>query len=182
MRRVIVLIVALIVTIPTILKSRQSVHYVTPPAFSVYTSSGTMVMIDGDVRHPGIYVMGANIMTDSAIALAEPTHSLEINRVKAVARLPLSNGSALHVAKNANNSLTITVGSIPTAQRMTLGIPLDIQTMNKDDFDRLPGIGPVLADRIIQYRQNNGGKLKLEDLLSVSGIGEKKYIALKKFF
>jgi len=54
--------------------------------------------------------------------------------------------------------------------------------MNKDDFDRLPGIGPVLADRILQYRQNNGGKLKLEDLLSVSGIGEKKYSALKNFF
>ncbi len=182
MSRVIILIVALIVTIPTIFKSRRSVHYATQSVFSVYTSSGTMVMIDGDVCHPGVYVMGANIMTDSAITLAEPAHSQEINGVKAVARLPLSNGSVLHVTKKANNSLAITVGSIPTAQRMILGIPLDIQTMNKNDFDRLPGIGPVLADRIIQYRQNNGGKLKLEDLLSVSGIGEKKYSALKKFF
>lgn len=182
MSRIIVLIVALIVTIPTILKSRPSAYYATPPAFSVYTSSGTMVMIDGDVRHPGIYVIGANVMTGSAITLAEPVHNQEINGAKAIEGLPLRNGSVVHVTKKANNSLAITVGSIPAAQRMVLSIPLDIQTMNKDDFDRLPGIGPVLADRILQYRQNNGEKLKLEDLLAVSGIGEKKYNAPKKFF
>jgi competence protein ComEA len=184
MNRIIVIIVALVVTIPTVLKGRLSVHYPAPPAFFVYSypSSGTTVMIEGDVRHPGVYVVGANIVTDGAIALAEPVRRPEVWEPEGAGKLPLASGSFAYVTQKPNNSAVITVGSIPTAQRMILGIPLDIHSMNTADFDRLPGIGPVLADRIVKYRQFNGGRLKPLDLLSVSGIGEKKYNVLKKYF
>lgn len=182
MNRIIVVVVALVVTIPSILKSRPSVHYPTPPAFSVCPSSVAVVMVQGDVRHPGIYVVGANAMADCVMALAEPVRSPEGWEPEGIGKLPLINGSVIHVTKKQNNSAIITVRSIPTAQRMILGIPLDIHNMGTGDFDRLPGIGPVLADRIVKYRQINGGKLRPVDLLSISGIGEKKYSVLKKYF
>ena len=184
MNRIVLVLVALVITVPAVIKSRPSVHYSTPPAFFVYPfpASGITVMVEGDVRHPGIYVISANVMTDSAIVLAKPLQSPGDRGREEIAKLPLINGSTVHVTKKFNNSLVITVGSIPTAQRMILGIPLDIHNMNTADFDRLPGIGPVLASRIVKYRQFNGGKLEPVDLLSVTGIGCKKYNVLKKYF
>jgi len=54
--------------------------------------------------------------------------------------------------------------------------------MSEADLDKVPGIGPALARRIIQYRQENGGSMSVKDLLSVEGVGEKKCDALRKFF
>jgi competence protein ComEA len=68
------------------------------------------------------------------------------------------------------------------SERITLGIPLDISVMNEVDFDKLPGIGPALAQRIIEFRQNNGGVLRVTDLAFIEGIGEKKYRKIKEYF
>ena len=54
--------------------------------------------------------------------------------------------------------------------------------MNEADLDKIPGIGPELAKRIVLYRQKNGGKMKAHELLMVEGVGEKKFYALRKFF
>ena len=54
-----------------------------------------------------------------------------------------------------------------------------INTAGKDDFARLPGIGQGLEQRIVDYRDRNGNFFIKEDLKKVSGIGEKKYEAIK---
>ncbi|MEI7817041.1 MAG: helix-hairpin-helix domain-containing protein, partial [Desulfuromonadales bacterium] len=76
----------------------------------------------------------------------------------------------------------MTLEQMTVSERLVLNIPLDISSMSEIDFDRLPGIGPSLANRIIMHRQNNGGILRLEDLVSIEGIGEKKYKNIKKYF
>ena len=54
--------------------------------------------------------------------------------------------------------------------------------MSEADFDRLPGVGAVMARRIVEYRQKNGGKMNIEELLAVEGIGEIKYQKLVRYF
>ena len=49
---------------------------------------------------------------------------------------------------------------------------VNINTAGVDELDSLPGIGPVLAQRIIDWRTANGPFTSLEDLLQVSGIGQ----------
>jgi len=49
------------------------------------------------------------------------------------------------------------------------------------DLEALPGIGPVMARRLVQYRHAHGSFKNLEDLLEVSGLGEKKLARLKPY-
>lgn len=56
---------------------------------------------------------------------------------------------------------------------------LDLNTATRDELENLPGIGPELADRILRYRQQNGGFVSPEQLMDVQGIGQKRYDALK---
>lgn len=49
--------------------------------------------------------------------------------------------------------------------------PLDLNRATASDLDALPGIGPVLAGRILEYRRRHGGFTRVEELLGVVGIG-----------
>lgn len=58
---------------------------------------------------------------------------------------------------------------------------ININTASQEELTRLRGIGPVLAERIIQYRQTFGDFKRLEDLELVQGIGPKKFDQIKDF-
>lgn len=55
---------------------------------------------------------------------------------------------------------------------------LDLNAAGETDLLRLPGIGPVMAKRIVEYRQANGPFQRLEELRKVKGIGAKTYAKL----
>ncbi len=56
---------------------------------------------------------------------------------------------------------------------------VNINTATAAQLDKLPGIGPAVAARIIEYRQKNGQFKKVEELMNVKGIGEKSFLKLK---
>ena len=55
------------------------------------------------------------------------------------------------------------------------GTPIDLNRATKQDLERLPGIGPVLAGRIVEYRAAQGAFDDVEQLRHVKGIGKKKF-------
>lgn len=69
----------------------------------------------------------------------------------------------------------------PTLEQFIENSYIDPNTATREELLSLPGIGDVLADRIIAYRQEHGGFATLEELTRVSGIGEKKLEELKSY-
>jgi len=57
---------------------------------------------------------------------------------------------------------------------------VNINSANQTELETLPGIGPSLAQRIIEYRQSNGNFQKIEDIQNVKGIGDSKYSNIKE--
>jgi competence protein ComEA len=58
---------------------------------------------------------------------------------------------------------------------------VDINRASTEDFEKLPGIGPKLAQQIVAYRTRHGPFRRVEDLLIVKGIGSKKWKALRPY-
>jgi comEA protein len=104
------------------------------------------------------FVWGAVVMT-WALASAPPSALL-------------ADGS-----RQAQNQSAAKPGSPPSA-RPTSAL-VDLNRATSADLQRLPGIGPRLAERILEYRQKSGGFKKIEELMNVRGIGEKNFLKLK---
>ena len=67
----------------------------------------------------------------------------------------------------------------PVAAKPATTAKLDLNTATQAQLESLPGIGPALAARIIQHRTANGPFAAVEELLNVSGIGDKKLSELE---
>lgn len=61
----------------------------------------------------------------------------------------------------------------------TAAAPVNLNTATVEQLATIPGVGPKMAERIIDYRQKNGGFKKVEDLMNVSGVGEKSFLKMK---
>jgi competence protein ComEA len=75
---------------------------------------------------------------------------------------------------NAQTSAPSSTAAQPAAAAL-----VNLNTATAADLAKLPGIGPAVAARIVEYRQKNGGFKKAEELMNVKGIGEKTFLKLK---
>jgi competence protein ComEA len=97
--------------------------------------------------------------------------------------LSVLSGNTYAADKNEVISSTDTEKSAKTAKKAKKEIPHDvnINTADKDLLTQLPGIGPVTADIIIQYRKDNGQFGSIDELTKVKGIGNKTLEKLKPY-
>ena len=69
----------------------------------------------------------------------------------------------------------------PVLEEVLVEKSIDINQASLEELDRLPGIGPALGQRIIDYREQNNGFYDIEEIMEVSGIGEKTFQKLEPY-
>ena len=154
----------------------------TPTEQDIDTSEGTttiMVHISGQVYKPGLVELesGSRVVdaVNKAGGLKEDADLDRINLAK-----KLADEEKIYVPKVGEN--TDNVSDISIAEGSDIGDntdgKIDINNATKEELISLPGIGEVIAGRIIDYRKNNRFKT-IEDIKNVSGIGSKKYEGIK---
>ena len=91
-------------------------------------------------------------------------------------RMIMAAVAAIALSATALNAQTKTPAPKPAA---TAAAPVNLNTATAEQLATIPGVGPRMAERIIDYRQKNGGFKKIEDLMNVSGVGEKSFLKMK---
>ena len=131
------------------------------------------VHVAGAVEVPGVYELPQGSIVQDAIAAA--------GGLRADADL-----STLNLAQPVQDGQRIEVAGLvePESQSASAQAGADgrvhLNSASAPELERLPGIGPALAQKIIQYREQHGPYQRLEDLLQVEGIGPAKLEGLRE--
>lgn len=134
------------------------------------------VHIAGAVERPGVYQLPAGARVNEALKLAGILPEADPHALNLAA--PLSDGQQIIVPRVGEEGKIITQGPAGSGMGKLQG-KININTAGPEELDTLPGIGPSLAQRIIEYRQQHGPFRSIEDLQNVPGIGDKRWETLK---
>lgn len=141
------------------------------------------VHVGGSVAQPGLYSLPPGSRVQDALQAAGgllPGADVQTLNLAAY----VQDGQKLWVPPKAPTPLPLPPGvsqATPAAQpavQISNGL-VNINTASLAELDTLPGIGPVIAQRIIDYRTKNGPFAMIEDIQKVSGIGPVTYAKLK---
>ena len=133
-----------------------------------------IVNIKGAVKKPGVYEFKAGDRINDAIKLAEISDDADIDQLNLAQFLKDEQEIIVPIKGAVNES----AGSINESK----GDPLiNINTGTKEQLEKIPGVGPVMAGNIIAYRESIKGYKKIEELLNVTGIGDKTLEKLKPY-
>jgi competence protein ComEA len=135
------------------------------------------VHIGGAVKSPGLYYLDSNSRVADAIEKAGgPASDADLDSINLASHI--TDGMKVLVPSKTgqiNNEGAMSLAS----SNSNLPGKININTASSKELEELPGIGEVLAQRIVSYRETNGPFKSIEDLKKVSGIGERKFEAIK---
>lgn len=139
----------------------------------------TSIVVDvgGRVRKPGLVTLPSGARVADAIAAAGgPLHHKEIATLDLAARV--SDGQLLLIG--VPDSATTAGGSGGGADPASGGAPaaVDLDSATIEELETLPGVGPVTAQKIMDWRTAHGGFTNVAQLQQVSGIGPARYAEL----
>jgi len=142
-------------------------------ATSAVPTGSVVVAVSGRVRRPGLVRLSAGARVADAIEAAGGV-------------LPGTDLSMVNLARKVTDGELIVVGLTPPPGASASpgaepggGGLVNLNTATVAQLQTLPGVGPVLAERIVAYREQHGGFTTVADLRKVTGIGDVRYNELK---
>jgi competence protein ComEA len=140
------------------------------------TASPIRVHVVGAVLEPGLYLLPPDsVVKDAILEAGGSLPNADLNTINLAA--PLLDGQQIRIGSLQETSSTT---PIATSSISSSSLKMNINTVDAPDLEDLPGIGPSLAQKIIDYRQEHGPYTSIEDLLNVSGIGPAKLDEIKE--
>lgn len=147
-------------------RSRPVIEPVAPPAAPASSTPDVIVVaVMGRVQRPGLVELPVGSRVADAIAAAGGP-------------LPETDLSGLNLARKLVDGEMVTVG-VPAPPAGAAGGLVNLNTATAAELEALPGVGPVLAQRIIAHREEHGGFRSVDELRDVPGIGEAIFAELQ---
>ena len=163
---------------------------VSPSSSTPAASSGSpepadvVVYVCGAVRSPGIVRLPGGARVADALELAGgATGKAELSAVNLAAQV--TDGQQVLVPERAAVAAVAPASSGTTGTAASAAVPaapaalININTASVTDLDALDGVGPSTAQKIVDYRTENGGFKTIDEIKNVTGIGDAKFAAMK---
>ena len=136
------------------------------------TEPEIFVDVTGAVNKPGVYTLtGKSRVIDAIKAAGDSAPGADLSTIN-LARV-LNDGEQIYV-----DSTVVNRNGVRVSKAVRSG-PININRATARQLDALDGVGPVIAQRIVDYRKINGSFLTIDDLQKVSGIGAAKFAQIK---
>jgi competence protein ComEA len=167
-----------VVLIQVLQPQPEPIHLVTstplPTPAATPTPRPLRVYVSGAVRHPDVYTLPPDsIIKDALVAAGGATAEADLDRINLA--LPVADGQHVYVPRLGEESPPV---PSPSIQSPSDG-KININTADAAALESLPGIGPVIAQRIIDHRLANGPFTQIEEIMDVSGIGPATFEKVK---
>lgn len=135
------------------------------------------IYITGQVKRPGVYTIAPDKRLIDAIELAGGcTPEADLNRINLAARVV---DEGMYYVPAAGEEIDPGIPAVQTGGEAGTE-KININTADENQLQTLTGIGPAKAQKIIEYRESNGGFKSIEEIMNVSGIGEKTFENIKE--
>ena len=151
------------------------------------TKEKVVIHVIGEVNNPGVVTLeeGSRII-DAINSAGGKTEEADLSKINLA--YIVEDGTQIYIPRineklNNKEVISTEAGQSVIVESDTLekvDIKVNINTSNKEKLMTLPGVGETTAQKIIEYRAQNGKFKNVEDLKNVSGIGEAKYNSLKE--
>jgi competence protein ComEA len=129
-----------------------------------------VVYVVGAVRRPGVYRLDEGMRVEDALRRAGgPTRKADLTAVNLAA--PLADGEQVLVPGRIPAAVAAAEGAPPAGGASPPAGPVQLSVATVEQLDTLPGVGPVTAQKIVDYRTEHGPFRSVDDLDEVSGIG-----------
>ena len=138
-----------------------------------------VVHVAGAVRDPGVYRLAAGARVDDAVARAGgATRRADLGGLNLAAELEDGRQVLVPERAGAGGGGAVAPGAAATAPAPAQ--PRNLNTATLEQLDTLSGIGPLTAQKILEYREELGGFGSIEELGEIPGIGEKRLASLRE--
>lgn len=145
------------------------------------TKNKIYIYLTGEVVNGGVLVLdeGSRIV-DAIDAAGGLTENADITKINLV--YVLEDGMKINIPNKTEENQEEPETQIQNSyEKENKGNKVNINTAKQTELETLPGIGPSLALKIINYRKENGNFKNKEDIKNVNGIGDSKYENIKEF-
>lgn len=136
------------------------------------------VYVTGAVNKPGLVKVPEGARAADAVnacgGLLPTADGEKINMAQS-----LKDGQQLKVPEKAGTNGKTDSGKMDKTKAADSGEKVNINTADEKALDTLPGVGPAMAKRIIEYRESEGAFQSIEDIKKIRGIGEAKFAKMK---
>ena len=147
---------------------------------SIERENNVFILATGIVKNPGVYVFEREPSLKELMAKASYLKAKLIDAKLCDTYPSIAQGTSIQISSE-NGHIHISTRPMPAAYKITLKIPVSVNTANLEELDTIPGIGPTLAEKIINYISLYGPFKRVEELKNVPGMGKLRYLKIKPY-